>query len=111
MFGHQTMFDRVWSPNIFRLDRALECAVTPCFLILVKYTLVFNGIDHAIKGHHHHYHHHRQQLYLLCTGDSLYIQTGLINGIGHAIEATVIEWVKFIHYGDSFFPILFFQTD
>ena len=23
MFGHQTMFDRVWSPNISRLDRAL----------------------------------------------------------------------------------------
>jgi len=24
MFGHQTMFDRVWSPNISRLDRTLR---------------------------------------------------------------------------------------
>jgi len=23
MFGHQTMFDDVWSPNIYPLDRAL----------------------------------------------------------------------------------------
>jgi len=23
MFGHQTMFDDVWSPNIYRLDRPL----------------------------------------------------------------------------------------
>jgi len=21
MFGHQTMFDNIWSPNIYRLDR------------------------------------------------------------------------------------------
>jgi len=25
MFGHQTMFDGVWPPNIYRLSRPLAC--------------------------------------------------------------------------------------
>jgi len=28
MFGHQTMFDDVWSPNISRLDRPLSSLIT-----------------------------------------------------------------------------------
>ena len=31
MFGHQTMFDGVWSPNISRLSRPLRCISTDDF--------------------------------------------------------------------------------
>jgi len=30
MFGHQTIFDGVWSPNIYRLSRPLGFQLIPC---------------------------------------------------------------------------------
>ena len=35
MFGNQTMFDRVYSPNIFPLDRALQRPVSTCVRVCV----------------------------------------------------------------------------
>ena len=37
MFGHQTMFDGVWSPNFSRLDRAL--VVSAPYLIFLRTTV------------------------------------------------------------------------
>ena len=56
MFGHQTMFDGVWSPNVYRLSRPWGCCLIvfdhgwSCLIVFGRVWLNLKAVKYSIKS-------------------------------------------------------------